>query len=269
MTPAAIEHLRCRLFLFSVLPALDDLLKDSAEARDALGREPVSVAFKTRSGLRAAYFLEGETCRFVWGKATERADVELFFHSDAQMNATFEGRKTIPPMPTRGFSKMGKIRVFQEVTSILEDFLQPGAGALEDKPFRDAFVKTYFGVMLRALCQLCEHERIARELFRNGPHGLASFQLKDSGYTWLNLVPRHLHWGRGEPEAEIDVNIRFMNSDVAIRGLYDQLDAQAEVGLGTLEIEGYAPLAEQVNMLIERIELYLPRGDALSPKVTG
>lgn len=265
MTPAAIEHLRCRLFLFSVLPALDDLLKESAEAREALGGEPFSIAFKTRSGLRAAYFLEDHHCRFVWGKAAERADVELYFHSDAQANATFEGRKTVPPMPTRGFSKMGKIRQFLDVSSILEDFLQPGPEALAREGFRNAFVKTFFGIMLRALCQLCEHERLARERFRQGPHGLAQFQLgRESVPTWLNLVPRELDWGRGEPARPADVCVRFLNSDVAIRGLHDEIDAQAEIGLGNLEIEGYAPLAEQINILIERIELYLPRNKSAS-----
>ncbi|WOO41060.1 hypothetical protein [Rubellicoccus peritrichatus] len=261
MTPAAIEHLRARLYLFAVLPAMDDLLKASPEACSVLGSEPFSIAFKTRSGLRAAYFLYENHCRFVWGKATERADVELFFHSDAQANATFEGRKSIPPMPTRGFSKIGKVKIFQEIAGILEDFLKPSPEALKDKDFREAFVKTYFGIVLRALCQLCEHEKKGRELFKNGPQGLAQFQLgRDGVPTWLNLVSRKLDWGRGEPPRPSDVCICFLNPEVAIRALNDQIDAQVELGLGTLEIAGFSPLAEQVNLLLERIELYLPKG---------
>lgn len=261
MTPAAIEHLRCRLFLFAVLPALDDLLKCSAEARGLLGGEAFSVAFKTRTGLRGAYFMSEEGCRFDWGKAVEKADVELFFHSDAQANATFEGRKAIPPMPTRGIGKIGRIKQFQDLSAVLEDFLQPSAEALQSEVFRGDFVKTYFGIILRALCQLCEHERIARDIFKSGPHGLAQFQLGLEGVpTWLNLAPRRLDWGRGEPPREADVSVCFHDPRVALKALYDEMDAQAELGLGTLEIQGYAPLAEQVNLLLERIELYLPKG---------
>ncbi len=261
MTPAAIEHLRCRLFLFAVLPAMDDLLKASEEARALLGDESFSVAFKTRSGLRGAYFLEGETCRFDWGNAAEKADVELFFHSDAQANSTFEGRKAIPPMPTRGISKIGRVKQFQDIAAVLEDFLQPNGDALRDTDFREAFVKTYFGIMLRSLCQLCEHERVSREIFRSGPHGLAQFQLgRDGVPTWLNLVPRRLDWGRGEPPRTADVTVCFNDPAVALHALHDEMDAQAELGLGTLEINGFPPLAEQVNLLMERIELYLPRG---------
>lgn len=260
MTPAAIEHLRCRLFLFAVLPAMDDLLKVSGEARGLLGDESFSIAFKTRSGLRGAYFMEGHNCRFDWGKAVEKADIELYFHSDAQANATFEGRKAIPPMPTRGFGKINRVKLFQDIAAILEDFLQPSAEALRVEEYRNVFVKTYFGIILRALCQLCEHERTAREIFRSGPHGLAQFQLgRDGVPTWLNLAPRRIDWGRGEPPRASDVCVCFHDPLVALKALHDEMDAQAELGLGTMEISGYAPLAEHINLLMERIELYLPK----------
>lgn len=262
MTPAAIEHLRCRLFLFAVLPAMDDLLKASEEARSILGDDSFSIAFKTRSGLRGAYFMEGSTCRFDWGKAVEKADVELFFHSDSQANATFEGRKAIPPMPTRGFGKINRVKIFQDIAAILEDFLQPSGEALRDGEYRNVFVKTYLGIILRSLCQLCEHERVSREIFRTGPHGIAQFQLGHDGVpTWLNLAPRRLDWGRGQPPRPSDVCVCFNDPRVALKALHDDMDAQAELGLGTMEISGYAPLAEHINLLMERIELYLPRGE--------
>lgn len=258
VSPAAIEHLRCRLFLYAVLPALDDLLRASPEAR-ALTTEPFSIAFKTRSGLRAAYFIEERSCRFVWGKATERADLELFFHSDTQASATFQRRKGIPPMPTRGFSKLGRVKYFNDLTDHLESFLQPSPQAMADSTYREAFVKTCFGVALRAVCQLCEHEKQARELFRNGPHGIAQFQLGHDGVpTWLNLTPKRLDWGRGEPPRPADVCVCFLDPAVAVRALGSGIDAQAELGLGKLRIEGLSPLAEQVNLLLERVELYLP-----------
>lgn len=250
------EHMRCRLFLLAVLPALQDLLKVSEAARDCLGKQRFSLCLKTRSGVRVGFRFAGGSVRVSEGSAA--AAIELYFHTDNQVIALFEKRKAVPPMPTRGFHKLARLKTFQALAGMLEEYLRPPPARLTDPVFAEAHVRIAFGVALRALCQLGQHEPVTRRMLASGPCGCAVFQLGQKGYpSWISLFPEKLGWGRGVPPMGPDVRVRFFDLRTAVDALQARLDTQAAVGLGQLQVEGLVPLADHIDHLLERVGTYL------------
>jgi len=256
MTPAQRDHLRCRLYLYAILPALEDLVRVSPEARKILGDAAFALAFRTRSGLRGVWTFRDAACGFSASAATP-ADIELLFATDGQAVGTFEKSAIVPPMPVKGITKMSKVKLFQKISDLLESYLDPTDEQLHDEDFADAFTQMYFSLALRGVVQLGEAEPHAREQLQHGPHGLAEFRLADSLTAHIELAPAGIQVYREAPARDPDVRIHFTERDVAVRGLRSELDAQAEIGRGRIHMDGLVPLADTINALMERLPMYL------------
>ena len=254
----SIDHLKCRLYLYGVFPAMPELVANTPEARDIIAQEPFSIGFKTFSKLRTALALTPEGGE-VWHDEDRPADIDLYFHTDGQAVAAFERRGGIPPMPVRGFTRIGLTKRFEALGDLLMACLRPSNDRLADPNFRDFFATISFGVAMRSVAQLCDFETASKALLANGPRGIVSFQLGSGGKPiWVRLEPGHLGWGTGKPPREADALMTFHDSHTAAAALLDRLDAIAAVNAGRVELEGLVPLADLLNRLLERVSRYLP-----------
>ncbi|GHC11756.1 hypothetical protein [Cerasicoccus arenae] len=257
MKSTALQHIQTRLFLHAVLPTLDAVIKASPKAQALLKDNHFSVCFKTRSGLSASYFFTTGGCEYIPGGSTS-AGIELLFLTDGQAAATFLEQKTFPPLPTKGFSALGKMKTFVALTLEMQAWLKPDAAKLAGEQFRQIFVPMTLGLALRAVAQLCRSERRFREQLAAGPQGLAAFQLgKDGEPVWLRLVTNELTCGQGEPADTPDVRVIFHDSVLAAEALQDKADALTAVGNGAIEVLGLVPLADHLNAMMERVQGYI------------
>lgn len=262
MNESEKEHLRCRLFLHAVLPAMEDLFKYSASAQEIVGERPFSIAFKSRSGLCSALFIEDGVCR--WEKdPVKLSSHALTFMSDSQINALFSGEGFSLPIPTRGFLQPTGFRRFSKLSDLLQVHLEPEKEALQNKEFFEAHVRLLLGVALYGVRELGEHEDDSRRILAHTPNGVAQFIIGDeSKAAWVSLRNGKLDAGKGIYEGSPDTTITFTNASIALGALQNDLDVMAAVGKGDIKVDGSVRLADGLGFVMERIPMYLPAKQA-------
>ena len=258
MNQSEREHLKCRLFLHAVLPAMEDLFRYSKEAQEIVGERPFSIAFKSRSGLSSALFIENGECR--WEKdPQELSSHALTFLSDNQINALFSGEGFSLPIPTRGLLQPAGFKRFSQLSELLQTYLEPTREALQDKAFFEAHVRLLLGVALYGVRELGEYEEDSRRILAHTPNGVAQFVVGDeTKAAWVSLRNGKLQAGKGMFAEEPDVTIWFRNAQVALLALQNDLDVMAAVGKGDIQVDGSIRLADGLGFVMERIPLYLP-----------
>lgn len=266
LTPRHLEeHIRCRLYLYCVLAAIPKMLRKVPSARAIVGDESFSLQFATRSGLKATLrFNEGEAV--FEADANTKADISLFFLSDRQVNKLFSQKGVSVPLPVRGWGQMHKLKVFKEVADTLQFYLKPTAQLLKNPHALDAHVNLLLGLVVRALGQLARHEPESIQLLKKSPQGLATFRVNTGNDTdeleigesaWISYRHAGIECGFGTPPQKPDVCVSFRDPELALKALNDQIDVNAEVGMGTIRVQGLIPLADNLGYLMQRVPHYL------------
>lgn len=253
------EQLKCRLYMNAVLPCLSELCALDAEARQEIEAVDFSLGFRTFSGLRTCLGFKSGICNN-YGERDTSADIELRFTSIKQANRMFEDRLSVPPIPVRGGHRIKELKRFLRLTQVLQKHLRPEEGTLVDEQTRQIHLQLSFSVALGALCQLCVFEQYTHNAVKSGAKGVAQFSIDGVERPfWLKLDPENPAWGRGEGANAVDVYIHFKNTEIALKALNSEVDSEAAVGLGSIEVKGLVPLADQVDVVIKRVEHYLER----------
>lgn len=251
------EHLRCRLHLYCVLAAIPKLLRLVPEAQALVAKEQFSVQFATRSGLKATLRFEHGAAHFE-AEASSMADIGLYFLTDVQVNKLFMQTGISVPLPVRGLAQMHKMKIFKKVADCLHLYLKPDAAMLKEDAALQAHVRLLLGLVVRATTQLVMHDPEAKRLMQHCPEGVAAFSAEeDVEAAWLTYRHGHMDSGFGTPPEKPDVHVRFRDSSIALKALNDELDIQAEVGLGNIRVEGLSPLADALGVIMQRIPDYL------------
>jgi hypothetical protein len=137
--------------------------------------------------------------------------------------------------------------------------LMPGARDLKSDATARAHIGLGFGTALRGAVILAAHDPIGRAAVARTPDGLARFQIPEIGFDrWLRFTAGTLRGGRGTPPGAPDVTVCFPHFRTALAALRDELDTMAAIGAGELIITGYIPLADRLNVVLERMSDYYP-----------
>jgi hypothetical protein len=75
---------------------------------------------------------------------------------------------------------------------------------------------------------------------------------------WLRFSGGALVGGHGEPPVPADVTVSFPRFRTALAALRDELDTMAAIGTGEMVVTGCLPLAERLNVVLERMSDYFP-----------
>lgn len=252
-----LTKLKARLYLHAVLPAFEDLLAVSPEARELLGERAFSISFQTTSGLKAYLRFADSECR-TFKSSSRGSEIVLHFLTDAQLNREFENNGFRIPIPLRGASRLGDLRTFKALSSLLETYLRPEHPRLEDPTFRHAHVSLQLGIALRAAAELIHHEPRARRIMQGTPEGTACFSIAEGDFAgWISWRAGQLKTGKGPPAIPADVDITFKNAKTALLAMGNRIDVFAALGLGEITVQGLVPLADALGYIFERVPLYI------------
>lgn len=250
--------LKARLYLQAVLPTLAELWPLEAEMRAAAGEAPFSIAFQTLGAARQALAFDGSRA-WAW-QTTEAAQLELVFLTARQAIATFEQRGALPPLPRRGFNRLGHAKRFEAAAAVMAKRLRPAPEALTDESTAARFAHLQLGIALRGAVLLIRFEAAANAHFTSAPHGVAVFAISGIEQPrWIDYTPGTLGTGVGDPPREPDTTITFSTGQIAAASVRDEIDAMAAVNAGRIRLHGLVPLADHLNHLMEHVSDYLPR----------
>ncbi len=259
------QTLLARLHLHAVLPALEDLVRLSPEARAVATGWDFSLRLRLGDAV-ATLISPGDGSLSVHPHADAPARLTLRFLSAVQLNRTFLNRRALPPLPTAGFWNVGRVGPFTKLAKCLDAALQPAPGALEnDAVLRETHLRLLFRVLLGAIPVLAEGDRVTQHTLSHTPDGTAEIRVPGLGLSgWARWVRGRMTGGPGPaPGGAPDVVITFVDHETAGAALLGSLDPNAAVGLGKVDVRGLVPLADGLSVAMDRVERYLkPAGIA-------
>jgi hypothetical protein len=260
-----------QLNLHAVLPALEDLVRLSPAAQKLIAHWDFSLRLQLTGG-PAATLVSKNGRLTVQRDATPPAHLVLLFLSASQLNRTFLNQKALPPIPIAGFWRLAKVRTFTALTKLLDQALQPAAGALADPAFREQHLRLLFKVLLGAIPVVGSQDPPSRHSLGHTPPGLAEIRapaLEMAGWADWTADGR-LTSGMGPALRPPDVVITFCDGETTGAALLGKLDPNAAVGLGRVDVRGLVPLADGLSLVMDRVESYLqPAGPAATLAFTA
>ena len=246
--------LKAALYLEAVLPALPVLATHDAPLATALAGPDVAISFSAPGGLHARLSLIGNHATVT--RERQPGGARLWFPTAGQLVRAFDGSgRTALALPLGGFTHLGRARRLVAAGRRLEALLN----ARDRDPTHLA---------LHAWGNLVVGIHAATTWLRRHPDGPATYDRLGRGVAvftcpafpaplWLNLAT--LTTGAGEPPGPTMVRVEFADLATVLAELDHQLDAPAALGLGTLRITGYLPLAESLGLVM------LKAGNLLKP----
>jgi hypothetical protein len=249
--------------MYGLLGALEDLCRFSPEAGELAGGgekplRPVTVGFVVKNGPAMNLHFSGGACGSRIGEGP--CDIRLPFGSCEKFNGLIDG--TVTPLPSKGFTRIGFLtNNFTKLTKILERYLRPAPEALEDADFFRAGTTIMFFLIVQALTQIGNHDRIGRFSASNIPDGTVLLSVAGDGDAGplraaVTVKDHRLSLSRTVPE-QYHAVMEFSSLSLA-RQLFDgRVNAIACIGQGLITLRGNIGMLDNINRILDRVALYL------------
>jgi hypothetical protein len=248
----------CRLYLDAVLPCLADLADQDPSARAIMGDARASIALRVLGGPGAV--LTFDQGRIAWSSApASRASVTLLFFSRSHLNAFFAGVAWAVPLPIWGGWRIGLLARFAKLAARLEAVLNGHADVLASEQGRRIYTRLSLIAAGLGLAPLAAGDADAIGTLRTLPAGLAAFRIEGepNSTVWFDLAADTQASGWSDPPRRPDVCIVFGSLRLAYAAMRDEADTMAAIGAGEMTIDGLIPLADGLNVVMERLRVYL------------
>lgn len=234
-------HLLARLHLEAVLPAAAELVAGD-----------LAVELRVDEALRAVVTAQGGKVRV---ERDGPAEVTLQFRDAAALNALFREQRGGLPRPTRGWWRVVTILRLAALLRRMGTVLKGGPGVEAREHARQAF-----GVALRALPLVAEHDPIARRILAGSPAGVVALEVPAVSFATAVALSADgamvVDPARSQPRARIVVQ----DLEAALANLAGTANGPAQVALGRVAVTGLLPLADALDALLARVEGFLGPG---------
>ncbi|MFI4890478.1 MAG: hypothetical protein ACHQIL_08095 [Steroidobacterales bacterium] len=247
-----------RLYLHAVLPCLTALVDHDRVARDIVGAERAAIVFRIWGGPAVTVRLSRGAITHERRAAPDPTVVLLFF-GDRHLNAFFAGNTWAVPLPIWGGWRLKLLARFTRLTDRLGAVLNGHAEVLATPEGRALHARLSLIMAGLSLSPLAMGDEPARQALSHAPVGLASFTIEgtENATVWFDHGSSNCDAGWGPPPRRPDVAISFADSATAYGALREEIDTLAAVGTGQIKITGLIPLADGVNLVMERLSVYL------------
>ncbi len=243
-----------RLYLEAVLPCLADLSAEDAATRAILEDAHGSVALRVLGGPGAVVtFHQG---RIAWNRSSPSwPSVTLLFFAPWHLNAFFGGAAWAVPLPIWGGWRVGLLARFSKVAQRLEAVLNGHAEVLAQPQGRRLYARLSLIAAGLGLAPLAAGDAEAGTMLETLPHGLAAFSIEGepNSTVWFDSAAGHCVSGWSDPPRRPDVCIVFGSVSLAYAAMRDEADTMASIGTGEMRVEGLVPLADGLNVVMERL----------------
>jgi len=247
-----------RLYLDAVLPCLTDLGDQDPTARAIMGNTRASIALRILGGPGA--LVRFDRGAIAWSHASNSwPSVTLLFFSRSHLNAFFAGATWAVPLPIWGGWRIGLLARFAKLAARLEAVLNGHTEVLASADGRRLYTRLSLIAAGLGLAPLAEGDAQAIAMLRTLPQGLAAFRIEGepNSTVWFDHGAKRKASGWSDPPRRPDVCIVFGSLRLAYAAMRDEADTMAAIGAGEMTIDGLVPLADGLNVVMERLRIYL------------
>ena len=249
-------RLHAALHLHAVFPALGVLAARDPAFADILAAPDTAVTLQAPGLVPARIARAGGQLRVT--RHARPGDLRLLFPTCGQLVRACSHRFALA-LPVAGWTRLGSGRRLLETAGArLETVLTDRAAARSDADFARLHVPAALTVAVAGAAVWLRHHPDGPALHRRFGPRLATFTTLDPEFSiWIDLAPDAPAWGLGAPPRAADVAVRFADLPTVVAELAHKLDSLAALGLGTLRIDGHLPLAEQLGLVMQRVDRIL------------
>lgn len=148
------------------------------------------------------------------------------------------------------------IRGIWYVLTHINSLLKP-TSALSSEELH-AHLRAAFSITVASLPVLARWDAGAQKLLASVPRGLLCFEVPESEVIfWVDWDHRRLRSGWGKPLRAPDARVCFKSAQSALYASQQKLDELSAIGRGELEVQGFLPLADGLNGVMNRVAYYL------------
>ncbi|MFH1067558.1 MAG: hypothetical protein V1746_06620 [bacterium] len=253
--------IRAHLYLRAILTGMEDLASYSQEARDLTRGWHFALKIGVIGGPSTTLVFDDGMIRRSVGPKKRPFGMKLNvrYATYNQFNRFFEGKIFFPPLFTGNLLHLFKLKKIGKLAALLTHYLKPEAAALEDRAFLRRHAQMTLHALIRSTVIVSGLDPIAQAALDHFPEGLAVFGIEgQEGVVWVRSLKGQLLEGFGQtPSALPDVRVIFSKPEIVCALASQKLDTQAAIGKGLLRIEGFAPLADSIGLVMERVGEYL------------
>lgn len=248
----------CRLYLYAVMPCLGALADNDPAAREILADLRAAIAFRVQGGPAITVRIAAGSVAVERGTARDAA-VVLHFFGDRHLNASLAGKGWALPLLAWGGWRIPLLLRFTRLTDRLKAVMDGHADVLATPEGRALHARLTLIAAGLGLGPLASGDREAQAALAPAPPGLAVFTIRGAQHAtvWFDHGSPGCDAGWGPPPREPDVEVAFNDSGIAYAALRGEIDTYAAIGAGTIRVRGLIPLADGVNMAMERLADYL------------
>lgn len=239
--------------LFAVLGTLPYLCEIDGEALDLIKDKNVTIGIKVKNGPSGRLVFKDSHCSVLEG--ADPCNIKLSFGSPEKFNAMIDG--TYTPIPSKGFTRIGFLtKNFIKLTDILSKYLRADKKALEDPDFFDKSTRLMFHLILSAIAQIGNEDKIGRASASYITDGVIKLSAGDDISLAIEAKDNRLSALHSSPE-KFTSYMAFESIKVA-RQLFDgEINALAAVGTGKIRVGGMISQVDNINRILDRVALYL------------
>ena len=239
--------------MFGVLGVLPELCRIDEQASALIADWKISLGMQVTGGPSATLRFDHGGCTMTEGVAD--CEIRLRFSSPEKFNGMIDG--TVTPIPTKGITKVKfLLGPFRKLTDRLAKYLRATEEDLSDPAFFERSTTLMFDVIVSALSQIGNHDRIGRFSASYLSNGAVSLRIQ-GGPEASVCVRDHLLQTRLGASASPAATMEFANMQIA-RDLFEgRCNAMACIGVGEIRVNGLIPMLYNVNRLLDRVGLYL------------
>lgn len=249
-------HLQAALHLHAVLPALAVLAPRDPGFAGILTGADTAVTLRVPG-------IEPTRVQRAGGKltVTHRASpggLLLHFPTAGQFVRTMERRPALA-LPLAGITELPAAKeLLERAGARLETVLTDRAAVRRDPAFARLHVPVALTVAVAGGAVWLRRHPDGSALRDRFEGRLVHFTAADPEFSiWLDLAPKIPAWGLGAPPRAADAEIRFADLPTAVGELLHENDSLAALGHGHLRIRGHLPLAEQIGLVMQKVDRIL------------
>ena len=239
--------------LHAVLGTIPYLCELDENAQELIKNEKIAIAFEVKNGPSGALRFNGGKCSFT--ESTENCAIRLPFSSPEKFNGMIDG--TVTPIPSKGFTKISfLLKKFMPLTDILSSYLRADEKALEDKKFFDISTKLMFHLILSAIAQIGNEDKVGRASASYITDGAIKLAI-GTEISLAVLAKGNKLTAIHKACEDFTSYMQFESIELA-RALFDgKINAVACIGEGKIRIGGMISQVDNVNRILDRVALYL------------
>lgn len=239
--------------LYAVFGTLPYLCELDSEASSLIDGKNVTIGISVKGGPDGRIVFKDGKCSVHEGSSP--CDIKLRFSCPEKFNAMIDG--TYTPIPSKGFTKIAFLtKNFIKLTDILSGYLRAEKKDLEDPNFFDTSTRLMFHLILSAIAQIGNEDKIGKSSASYIVDGNIRLSAGDDIVLSITAKDHKLSAVHGPLEDYMSF-MAFENIKVA-RSLFDgEINAVASIGTGLVRVGGMISQVDNVNRILDRVSLYL------------